>query len=68
MFLIASTAWVDVAIPGLIGLGIVLFPRLFSKPTGDLEKDFQAQQKVRGIGCVLLLVAAGYALMRVMSG
>ena len=31
--------WVDVAIPGVIGLLLVVVPGLFSKPSGQAGKD-----------------------------
>jgi hypothetical protein len=56
--------WIDVAIPGLIGLTLVASPGLFMKPTGDKEKDANTTSKLRIIGAVLLAVAAGYLLIK----
>ncbi len=59
--------WIDVAIPGVIGLLFVVAPGLFSKSTGDEEKDAGKATKLRGSGAVLLVVAAIYLFIKMVS-
>jgi hypothetical protein len=59
--------WIDVAIPGVIGLWLAVYPRSFYRSKGDQKKDGAMLGMLRGMGAVLLLVAAGYLLLKVSS-
>lgn len=59
--------WIDVAIPGGVGLLLILSPRLFSKPTGDAEKDASKAMKMRGAGALLLVAAGIYLFVKLAS-
>ena len=59
--------WIDVAIPGGIGLLLLAAPGLFTKPSGDTEKDASKAIKFRGIGVLLLIVASVYLLIKLAS-
>ena len=56
--------WIDIALPLLPGLAMTALPGLFHKRTGEPEKDSAATAKMRGIGLLLLVVAALYALVK----
>jgi len=60
--------WIDVAIPGVIGLLLAMNPQSFFKPSGDVEKDASRTSKLRGIGFLLLVVAGIYLLVKFMRG
>jgi hypothetical protein len=57
-------AWFDVLIPALIGLVLITSPRVFSKPTGDAEKDAATRRHLRNIGLGLFAVAGIYLLVK----
>jgi hypothetical protein len=59
--------WIDAAIPGLIGLSLVVWPRAFYRPRGDAGKDTGMLNMLRGMGAILILVAAGYLLLKLGS-
>ena len=59
--LLAATAPIDVAIPGVIGLLMVAFPNLAFKKTGKPEVDASRTTKARWLGALLLVVAGIYA-------
>ena len=57
-------SFVDVAIPGIIGLLLLVWPQSVfygSRVTPDETKI----RRLRGIGVVLLLVAAGYLVLKI---
>ncbi len=58
--------WIDVAIPGGIGLMLVLKPEAFTKAEG--EEGVAARSKLRKIGFGLLGVAALYIVAKVLEG
>jgi hypothetical protein len=58
--------WVDVAIPGAIGLLLAVNPRWFLKRSGESEKEARRVRMLRGIGFVLLAVAGLYLLAKLM--
>jgi hypothetical protein len=60
--------YIDVLIPGVIGLLLVALPTAFTKPTGDATVDGPRQKKLRIIGSVLLGVAALYLFIKLASG
>ena len=51
---------IDVAIPAIIGLALLLWPRVFSR---DPDKE----RLVRGIGDLVLVVAAIYLAVRLLG-
>jgi hypothetical protein len=57
-------SYVDVLIPGAIGLLMVASPSLFTKPTGDPMVDGPRQKRFRLLGCGLLGVAALYLVLK----
>ncbi len=57
--------WIDVAIPGLIGLLLAIRPGSFIKASGDA--DAARARKFRLGGLVLLAVAALYLLIKLAS-
>jgi hypothetical protein len=59
--------WVDVAIPGVIGVLLVVSPQWFFKPSGEPEKDMRRTRTLRTIGFVLLAVAGIYWLVKFMT-
>ena len=59
--------WVDVAIPGVIGVLLVVGPQWFFKPSGEPERDARRARALRTIGFVLLAVAGIYSLVKAMS-
>jgi hypothetical protein len=58
---------IDAAIPGLIGLSMVVWPRAFYRPRGDARKDAGMLTMLRCMGAILMLVAAGYLLLKLGS-
>jgi hypothetical protein len=58
--------WIDVAIPGVIGVLLAVNPQWFFKPSGEPEKDRRRTQMFRTIGFVLLAVAGIYSLVKFM--
>ena len=60
-------SYIDVLIPGIIGLLMLAAPTAFTKPTGDARVDGPRQQKLRVGGGVLLGVAALYLLIKMSS-
>jgi hypothetical protein len=59
--------WIDVAIPGLIGLLLAVRPGSLIKPSGDPDKDAARARKFRIGGLLLLAVAALYLLIKMAS-
>jgi hypothetical protein len=57
--------WIDVTIPGVGGLLLLVFPRLFLKSSGDVGKDASNATKLRVFGALLLIVAAGYLAIKI---
>jgi uncharacterized protein YjeT (DUF2065 family) len=55
--------YIDVLIPGIIGVLLVTSPRLFTKAEG--EKYEQARAKLRTIGFGLIGVAVLYLIVKV---
>jgi hypothetical protein len=62
-----TVGWIDVAIPGGIGLLMILAPGLFARSTGDATKDANKATNVRGGGALLLVVAAIYLFIKCAS-
>lgn len=60
--------WIDIAIPGLIGLWLACRPGSIVKPSGDAEKDAARTHKFRIGGLLLLGVAGLYLVIKVASG
>jgi uncharacterized protein YjeT (DUF2065 family) len=58
-------SYIDVLIPGIIGVLLLSSPRLFTKAEG--EKFEQAKTKLRTIGFVLIGVAILYLLVKVLG-
>jgi hypothetical protein len=56
--------WLDVAIPGLIGLWWALGPKSSFKPSGDPESDAAKERTMRRCGIALLVVTAGYFVIK----
>jgi hypothetical protein len=59
--------WIDVAIPGVIGLWLAVLPQSFYRSKGDRNRDRAMIRMLRGMGAILLVVAAGYLLLKVAS-
>jgi hypothetical protein len=59
--------WIDVAIPGVIGLLLAVRPGSFIKPSGDADRDAARARKFRIGGLVLLAVAGLYLLIKLAS-
>jgi uncharacterized protein YjeT (DUF2065 family) len=57
--------YIDVLIPGIIGLLLVISPQLFTKADG--RKGEQARAKLRTIGFVLIGVAILYLFVKVLG-
>jgi len=55
-------SYIDVLIPGIIGLLLVTSPRLFTKAQGETFE--KAKRKLRTIGLVLIGVALLYLVLR----
>ena len=55
-----ATSWVDVGIPGVIGLLLLLFPQWAMKKTGSEANDAAREAMARKGGAVLLVVAVIY--------
>ena len=58
-------SYIDVLIPGMIGVLLVTAPRLFTKAEGT--KYEQAKGKLRTIGFVLIGVAILYLIVKVLG-
>ena len=58
-------SYIDVLIPGIIGLLLVTSPRLFTKAQGETFE--KTKSKLRTIGFVLLGVALLYFILRLVS-
>jgi len=58
-------SYIDVLIPGIIGLLLLTSPRLFTKAEG--EKYEQARTQLSTIGVVLIVVAILYLLVKVLG-
>lgn len=54
--------YVDILIPGLIGLSLILFPRAFTKAQGDAFEA--AKLKFKKMGGILLIIAVLYSTMK----
>jgi hypothetical protein len=59
--------WIDVAIPGAIGLLLALAPRLFIKARENTVASAAKERKIRGLGLLLLVVACVYAAIKFAS-
>jgi uncharacterized protein YjeT (DUF2065 family) len=55
-------SYIDVLIPGIIGLLLVTSPRLFTKAQGETFE--KTRRKLRTIGLVLIGVALLYLVLR----
>ena len=62
-----TVGWIDVAIPGSIGVLLIVAPSLFTKSTGDAEKDASKSTKLRAVGVLLLIAAAIYLFVKLAS-
>src|SRR5262245_9249923 len=62
-----NMGWIDVAIPGVIGLLLLVAPGVFVKGSGNDEKDAAAVNKLRLCGLGLLVVAALYLFIKAAS-
>jgi uncharacterized protein YjeT (DUF2065 family) len=58
-------SYIDVLIPGIIGLLLVTAPRLFTKSQGETFE--KAKKKLRTIGLVLIGVAVLYLMLRLVK-
>jgi len=58
-------SYIDVLIPGLIGLLLVTSPRLFTKAQGELFEN--TKRKLKTIGFVLIGVALLYLILRLLK-
>ena len=58
-------SYIDVLIPGVIGVLLVTSPRLFTKAEG--EKYEQTKVKLRNVGFLLIGVAILYLLVKVVG-
>lgn len=58
-------SYIDVLIPGIIGLLLVTSPRLFTRAQGDLFE--KTKKKLRTIGFVLIGVAMLYLILRLLQ-
>ena len=56
-------SYIDVLIPGVVGLLLLTSPRIFTKAEG--EKFEKAKSKFRTIGFVLIGVAILYLIMKI---
>ena len=54
-------SFIDVAIPAIIGLALLIWPQVFNRDPGKAGL-------MRGIGALLLVVAAIYLAVRLMGG
>ncbi|HMF16948.1 MAG TPA: hypothetical protein VKE98_07055 [Gemmataceae bacterium] len=59
--------WIDVAIPGVIGMWLAVWPQSFYKSKGEPKKDVAMLRTLRIMGGVLLAVAAGYLAIKLGS-
>ena len=59
--------WIDVAIPGVIGMWLAVWPQSFYKSKGEPKKDATMLRTLRIMGGVLLAVAAGYLFIKLGS-
>jgi uncharacterized protein YjeT (DUF2065 family) len=57
-------SYIDVLIPGIIGLLLVTSPHLFTKAQGETFEN--TKSKLRTIGLVLLGVALLYLILRLL--
>jgi uncharacterized protein YjeT (DUF2065 family) len=62
---VIDMSYIDVLIPGIIGVLLLSSPRLFTKAEG--EKFEQAKAKLRTIGFVLIGVAILYLVVKVLG-
>ena len=58
-------SYIDVLIPGIIGVLLVTSPRLFTRAEG--ENYEQARAKLRTIGLILIGVAILYLIVKVLG-
>jgi uncharacterized protein YjeT (DUF2065 family) len=58
-------SYIDVLIPGIIGLLLVTSPRLFTKSQGETFE--KTKRTLRTIGLVLLGVALLYLILRLLE-
>jgi len=58
-------SYIDVLIPGMIGLLLVTSPRIFTKAEGEMFE--QTKAKLRMIGFGLIGVAVLYLLVKVLG-
>ncbi|MDB6077449.1 MAG: hypothetical protein JWO82_1196 [Akkermansiaceae bacterium] len=59
-------SFMDVLIPGVIGVLLVVAPRVFTKAQGEAYEA--ARKKLRGIGFLLMGVAAVYLVAKLGQG
>jgi uncharacterized protein YjeT (DUF2065 family) len=58
-------SYIDVLIPGILGLLLVTSPRLFTKAQGELFE--KTKRKLKTIGFVLLGVALLYLILKLLT-
>ncbi|HLF78230.1 MAG TPA: hypothetical protein VJB57_12150 [Dehalococcoidia bacterium] len=58
-------SYIDVLIPGILGLLLVTSPRLFTKAQGELFE--KTKRKLKTIGFVLLGVALLYLILKLLK-
>jgi uncharacterized protein YjeT (DUF2065 family) len=58
-------SYIDVLIPGIIGLLLVTSPRLFTKAQGEVFE--KTKRKLKTIGLVLIGVALLYLILRLLK-
>lgn len=58
-------SYIDVFIPGIIGLLLVTTPRLFTKAQGETFE--KAKKKLRTIGLILIGLALLYLVLRLVK-
>jgi uncharacterized protein YjeT (DUF2065 family) len=58
-------SYIDVLIPGIVGLLLVTSPRMFTKSQGEAFE--KTKSKLRTIGFVLLGVALLYLILRLLN-
>jgi hypothetical protein len=59
--------WIDVAIPGVIGVWLTAWPQCFYRAKEDAPKEAAMHRKLRVMGMVLVGVAVGYFFLKLGS-
>jgi hypothetical protein len=59
--------WVDVAIPGLIGLVFAVRPQAMFRASGEPSVDATRFRRMRHAGFALIAVAVGYVLIKIVE-